>query len=133
MKGEKIENAEFIANLRLEMIFSKFREEEKITKGPLTESFHFNAIDIYRILLNRCHKKYLGVETSDLEKVIASEAGKFIRAYVKSNYNDALEQYHELGHEVPETVPYPCYDITLDDIKSRVDTYMKTRVYQTVN
>ena len=130
MKDESMKTVKFATNLRLEMIFSTFREKEKITKGPLTETFQFDAIDIYRVLCNRAHKKYLGIETSDLEETIAEEAGKLIRAYVKRCYNDCLERFKELGKEVDTKVPYPDYDITLEELKSRLDNYVRVHSSQ---
>lgn len=127
MKKESMKNVEYAKNLRLEMIFSTFREKEKIKKGPLTETFQFSAMDIYRVLCNRCHKKYLGIETSDLEEVIAEEAGKLIRAYVKRNYNESLEQLKELGKEIQADIPYPKYDITLEDLQNRLDNFARSK------
>lgn len=123
---ESNDKVRYATNLRLEMIFSTFREKEKIKKGPLTETFQFDALDIFRVLTNRCYKKYLGIETSDLEETIAEEAGKLIRAYVKRCYNDGLERCKEIGKEVDTKVPYPDYDITLEDLKNRLDNFTRT-------
>ena len=127
---ENNDKVRYATNLRLEMIFSTFREKEKIKKGPLTETFQFDALDIFRVLTNRCHKKYLGIETSDLEEIIASEAGMLIRAYMKRNYNETLEHCLEQGKEIPTTVPYPDYDITVEVLKSRLDNYVRVHSSQ---
>lgn len=124
MKGN--DKIEFIINMRLEMIFSEFRKQEGIGIGPLTEVYSFDAIDIYRVLMNRQHKKYNSIETSDLEEVIADEAGKLIRAYVKERYNGIVESCEETGKDIPKTIPYPNYDITLDELKKRTEKFMRT-------
>ena len=123
MKGDKVE---YVINLRLEGIFSVFREKEKIQKGVFTETLGFRAIDIYRVLMNRCYKRHNNIEPSDLEAQVADEAGKLIRAYMKREFNFRLEKYKELGQDIPKSLPYPVYDVTLEDLKERIENYQRT-------
>ena len=118
---------EFIINMRMEMIFSELRKQESICLGPVTKTYNINAIDIYRVLINREYKKFNSIEPSDLEETIADEAGKLIRAYVEERYTEIIEGYKEIGKDIPTTVPYPDYEgVTLEELKKRSKNYQRT-------
>ena len=93
----------------LDVMFNALREREGVKKGMVCEVI--GSIAEYGVLMNRRFKEENNIELSDLEKIVASEEGKFIRMHI-------AELFYQLKINEQENIPFPQYDISLEELYS---------------
>ena len=94
--------------------FNTLREMEGISKGKISDLVGIECETA--ILFNRRFKKEHGIELSDLERIIADEAGYFIRCYITDTFQKPIFQNLT-------SLPYPRYDITMDQVLEVFSVY----------
>ena len=91
----------------LDVVFTSLRDHEKKKKGMVCEVI--GAQGEYAVLMNRKYKKDNNLELSDLEKIIAEEAGSFVRMYI-------AEVFYDLKLNERDSIPFPESNITLKEL-----------------